>query len=481
VAATDEVAVSVVVPLLRDREVEVDGLAAWTRQTLPTGAVEVVAVSPEVPRPDAAVRRLLRRSDRLLVVPGMDESGLWDAGARTARGRVLVLTEGHTVPQPGCLAAAVAALEGGLDVACFESRAPELTAAAWLEDAVFQDWFERRVDDGDPRAVSLRGVALPAEMYARAGGLHAQVHECFAERLLAARLDNAGARIGRASGAVVDHMPNTRFRSVRADSLNFYREEVGARLAGPAGEIDADAHLDGAPEWDRRARFDPALNRAALPGLLRLAPHPGPAGRAARRAVLGTTVRAVAGPQPAAWTAALRSRLATAVLAVTWPFGRRPDPSSVWGGLARASVLRVLAERSRSGERTRQPLVPAVGEVVAVDRLADHAVGLHPAERLSGATLRWTEPLVVLDLRVPATATTLTLRLLHLRSLDDGQVIAAWGPRQLPSSEVRVRPSSVTVSVRPGTQGPLTIAVPRLPAPGDPRRLGLALVDLVAA
>ena len=99
---------SVVVPLLRDREVEVDGLAAWTRQTLPTGAVEVVAVSPEVPRPDAAVRRLLRRSDRLVVVPGMDESGLWDAGARTARGRVLVLTEGHTVPQPGCLAAAAA-------------------------------------------------------------------------------------------------------------------------------------------------------------------------------------------------------------------------------------------------------------------------------------------------------------------------------------------------------------------------------------
>jgi hypothetical protein len=481
VAAADEVAVSVVVPLLRDREVEVDGLAAWTRQTLPTGAVEVVAVSPEAPRPDAAVRRLLRRRDRLLVLPGMDESGLWDAGARTARGRVLVLTEGHTVPQPGCVAAAVAALEGGLDVACFESRAPELTAAAWLEDVVFQDIFERRVDDGDPRAVSLRGVALPAEMYVRAGGLQGQVHETFAERLLAARLANAGARIGRANGAVVDHMPNSRFRSVRADCLNFYREEVGARLAGPAGEIDADAHLDGAPEWDRRARFDPALNRAALAGLRRLASRRGPAGRAARRALPGTTVRAVAGPQAAAWTADLRSRLATTVLAAMWPLGRRPDPSSVWAGLARASVLRVLAERSRSGERTRWPPVLAAGEVVAVDRLAEHAIGLHPVERLSGATFRWTEPVVVLDLRVPATATTLTLRLLHPRSLDDGQVIAAWGPRPLPCSEVQVRPSSVTVSVPPGAQGPLTIAVPRLRAPGDRRRLGLALIDLAAA
>ena len=37
---------------------------------------------------------------------------------------------------------AVAALQGGLDVACFESRAPELTAAAWLEDVIFQDLFE---------------------------------------------------------------------------------------------------------------------------------------------------------------------------------------------------------------------------------------------------------------------------------------------------------------------------------------------------
>jgi hypothetical protein len=275
-------------------------------------------------------------------------------------------------------------------------------------------------------------------------------------------------------------MPNTRFRSVRADCLNFYREEVGARLSGPAGEIDADAHLDWPPEWDRRARFDSALNRAALPGLVRLAARPGPAGRAARRALPRTTVRTVAGPRLAAWTAELRSRLATAVLAVMWPFGRRPDPSSVWGGLARASVLRVLAERSRSGERTRQPPAPAAGEVVAVDRLADHAVGLHSAERLSGASFRWTEPVVALDLRVPATATMLTLRLLRLRSLDEGQVIAAWGSRPLPSSEVRVRPSSVTVSVPPGTQGALTIAVPRLPAPGDPRRLGLALVDVVA-
>jgi hypothetical protein len=481
VAAADEVAVSVVVPLLRHREVGFEGLAAWTRQTLPRGLVEVVAVSPEAPRSDGAVRRLLRRDDRLLFVPGMHESGLWDAGARTARGRVLVLTEGHTVPQPGCLAAAVAALESGLDVACFESQAPKLTAAAWLEDVLFQDMFERRVDDGDPRAVSLRGVALPTSMYARAGGLAGQVHEAFAERLLAARLANAGARIGRASGAVVDHMPNTRFRAVRADSLNFHREEVGARLAGPAGEIDADAHLDCPPEWDRRARFDPALNRAALAGLLRLAARHGPAGRAARRAVPGTTVRSVAGPRPVAWTAALRSRLATTGLALTWPFGRRPDPSSVWAGVARASMLRVLAERSRSGEPTRRSPMPVAGEVIAVDGVADQAVGLHPAERLSGATFRWTEPVVVLDLRLPATATTLTLRLMQFRSLDDGQVIAAWGRRPLPSSEVQVRASSVTVSVPPGTQGPLTIAVPRLRAPDDRRRLGLALIDLVAA
>src|SRR5439155_4237480 len=110
-------------------------------------------------------------------------------------------------------------------------------------------------------------------------------------------------------------------------------------------------------------------------------------------------------------------------LAVTWPFGRRPDPSSVWVGVARAAVLRVLAERSRSGERTRRPPVLAAGKVVAVDRVADHAVGLHPAERSSGATFRWTEPVVVLDVRVPPTATTLTLRLLPLRSLDDGQAI----------------------------------------------------------
>src|SRR3712207_3218175 len=126
----------------------------------------------------------------------MAEPGLWEVGARAARGGILVLTEGHTIPRPGCLAAAVDALERGLDVACFESRAPRLTAAAWLEDVVFQAMFDRRVDKGDPRAVSLRGIAIRSEVYARSGGLQGETNECFAERVLAARLQKAGARIG---------------------------------------------------------------------------------------------------------------------------------------------------------------------------------------------------------------------------------------------------------------------------------------------
>jgi hypothetical protein len=40
-----EITVSVVIPLLRAREADLDGVAAWTRQTLGAGRVEVVAVS----------------------------------------------------------------------------------------------------------------------------------------------------------------------------------------------------------------------------------------------------------------------------------------------------------------------------------------------------------------------------------------------------------------------------------------------------
>jgi hypothetical protein len=303
---------SVVVPLIQPREADLDGVVAWTRQTVPAGHVEVVTVSAdEVPR-DAEARRVLRDGDQLVVVRGVSETGLWDAGARAARGDILVLTKCHSIPQAGCLSAALVALGAGLDVACFESRAPDLTSVAWLE-AVFQNLFERRVDTGDPRALSLRGIALSRELYLRLGGLQFRRPQMLRRaRVRGAPDEHGGAHRARLGGAVVEHIPNTRLRDLRRDNLDFHRDAVGACLADAASEVDPDVHLEMTPEWDTRARFDAMLKRAALPGLARLALRSGPAAYSPRRALPGMMAR-TAGPQVAAWVAELRSRFVMAL------------------------------------------------------------------------------------------------------------------------------------------------------------------------
>lgn len=474
-----EIAVSVVIPLLRGREADLAGIAAWTRQTLPTGRFEVVAVSPGERVRDDRARRLLRDGDRLVIAPGMAETGLWDAGARAARGRVLVLTECHAIPRPGCLAAALSALNEGSDVACFESEAPKLTAAAWLEDAVFQNLFDRYVDTGDPRAISLRGIALSRDLYLRSGGLLSDDHECFAERALAARLMTIGARIVRARGAVVEHVPNTQFQKLRQDCLDYHRDAVHACLGGSAGEFDADVHLDLMPEWDSRARFDPALNRAALPGMVRLALSGGRSGRVVRRALPQAVIRGAFGPRIAAWVAYIRCRLLSAYLGVAWWLGQRPNPIPTWSMVARASVLRILCERP-AGDWAGRLQLSADSVPVTAEHLGAHAAGLHLVERFNGRAFRWTEPVVVLNVALPFEAAGVTVRLLGVRVLRQGEVTAAWGRRPVAPSALDINESAITIWLPASARGPLTLAVAGMESKSDGRRLGIPIVEVAA-
>ena len=478
VTDTGLIAVSVVIPLLRAREADLDGVAAWVDQTVEHGRIEIVVVGPGASTRDGELRRLLGPGDQFLIAPDLAEPGLWDIGAKAARGEALVLTECHSIPQPGCLSAALDALGGGLDVACFESRAPELTAAAWLEDAIYQRMFERYVDGGDPRAVSLRGVALRRATYLEAGGLRVTDHECFAERVFAARLTNIGARIGRAPGALVEHVPNTCFRRVRQDSLDFLRDEVGARTDGPECGIDPERHLEPVPEWETRTRFDPGLNRAALPGLARLAIGRGSASSAARHALPGAIAFGAAGPRFASWGATVRSRLATSAFALAWRRGRRPDPSPVWSALARASMLRILSERARAGMRAAPLQLTLVGAPVDADTLGGHVVGLYSVERYDGTPFRWTAPTAVIDIEPPLDAAYVTVRHLGIRAVEPEELGAAWGSRRVPPESIEIGESTIRVPALAGAHGPLVLAVGRFESSGDPRRLGLPLVAL---
>ena len=190
---------------------------------------------------------------------------------------------------------------------------------------------------------------------ARSGGLRPQDHECFAERVLAARLAVAGARIGRARGAVVEHMQNASLRAVQHDSHEFCRDEVATRVFAEQNGLDPELHLEPSIAWDRRLHFDSGLNRSVLLGLARLGLHAKSARTAILRAIPGYLIRGVTGRRGAARHAALRARVSFARFALMRTLRNRPAPAPVWDDISRASMLRALA--GYSAERLRpEPL-----------------------------------------------------------------------------------------------------------------------------
>jgi hypothetical protein len=356
----------------------------------------------------------------------------------------VVLTECHSVPMAGALEAALRAHDHGLDLACCESQAPVLTAAAHLEDTMYQDLFERHVDAGDPRAISLRAVALSKELYLRCGGQRPEDHECFAERVLSARLMRAGAHIGRASGAVVEQLPNTSFRRLRQDNLNYHRDEIRVRLAGARSDVDPDLHLETPPEWESRARFDKRLHRAALRGVLRMAAGWSAPCRMVWAALPRIVVHALFGARPAALGARMRLMISALRFAARWRLGRASAAAPVWQDVARASVLRVFSEPSARQLHPGPRELARDGGPLCVDALAGSVSGLHGPEELRGQHFRWTEPVVILNVRGGG---TLLLRLAVPRALSPGQIAAVYGSHRIDVSVIDADGDSITIQI----------------------------------
>lgn len=230
---------SVVLTLFDHDGHAVEGVESWAReQDLPRDRYEVIVVgSGHEPEVEQAVRPLLRAEDQLLRLSSIVELELHDHGARAARGRWLLFTEGHTVAEPDCLSslleylteptssyagAAIRSLPDG------SSNPISKCERRWYADG-FDEWSR----EGDWRKVTVRGFAIRRDAYLEAGGFEHRFG-CFAETALAATLAHRGDRLGYAPAAAVKHYDATELGPLLSYVREYREGELAYRASHPA-------------------------------------------------------------------------------------------------------------------------------------------------------------------------------------------------------------------------------------------------------
>jgi GT2 family glycosyltransferase len=161
-------AVSVVVPVYGQWGLVPSLLAALTAQSLPADSFEVVIADNETPKPPPSLG--LPGNARLVPAPGLGSYAARNAGAAAARGRLLVFTDADCLPDPGWLAALVAAADaapGALLAGPVRMVAPTAANAFALYDLV----------RGIPQAcyvargyAATANLAVPAAVFVALGG-----------------------------------------------------------------------------------------------------------------------------------------------------------------------------------------------------------------------------------------------------------------------------------------------------------------------
>ena len=491
-------ALSVIAPLIDNRGHAVEAVSSWTRgQTLARDQYEVLVVSNgREGDAEAAAQRYLGPGDRLLRREHVNELALDDHGARQARGRWLLFTEGHCVPEPTCLEALLEHLEtrwpteAGACLRTTDDGNPHPLAA--LEGRAYQEGFAEWSRDGDWRKVTIRGIAVRRQVYLDVGGFE---HEfgCFAEAALAATLHARGYRLGYVPAAAVKHYNSTNLRELLAYVQEYRDGEARYRAGVPAAHFEA--YFGGEPEMAAPTGVDrwwavhaaarslaAAVARPRVEGALDMA-------RTAFRVLpglVGSTLLGDAGDRLAARVTYLRARFSFAIP------GQHPDERyrrylRLWEAAGRVARAGAVRPRALLVTEPVKEADPRAGFVLRPGELGpDRLIGFHARETWEGRAFRWAAPLAMLAVQVPPEPYRVILDTRGLRGRDIRGLVDLYlnGHRApvAPAGYDPLAPGELAFTVdrrmfRPAPPQRLTLVSRRLRAAGsrDPRALGLPL------
>ena len=445
--------ISVIVPF-DDSRGKHKHLSGWTReQTLDGALYEVIALTDgrHGTEMDESIRQHLRPQDRHLV---LGESGgrfaMYAAGAEAARGSILFITEDHCVAEPGCLAAVKHHFEtttdsgvtvkwghiNNTDVAYMEELVNHIDARQWSRP---DHWNKVRI----------RGFGIRKEAYRDVGGFEWK-YQGFSEALLAAKLHAQGHRIGYAGDAGVLHINTESMNELQEsawsyswaeceycqENENTFCEQYFSASTGLASQVLTPAPM---ARWMIRALLRGLLgNRAFWRG-----------GEFSRWGVvasvlqLGVSALAMGLRHLAAWSAVWCARLRYHF----WSFheGRRLRAfGDFWRRVSHAARVDYAVKNERRAASASSAQWANTGGLVTCG-----CHGCFGTERFEGRAFRWTSPVAVVPLQLPASDCKIAVDTGRLRGAAWSYPITVFLNRKpLPQEMIKCRDSLLIIKIK---------------------------------
>lgn len=481
---------SVLIPLEFHRGLAERCIRGWCgSQSVPGDTYEVLVAAPadhdceELDR----IASVLRPHDSLLKLQHKHDMALVAEAARRARGKLLVFTEAHCLPEHDFLEQAGAVLAENPGWAGFSGRSVPIThnLLSEVEAEMYAEDISRNLREHDWLKVLDQCFVISREAYFASGGIEPEYGH-FAEWLLAARLHARGLRVGHDARAAIRHYYVGDLADLEEFTDDFTR---GQMLFAEAAANDRCGNLfDDVPEWAERYEADPAavriiarMMRSDLSCVLR--GGPGLFGRLKQwpwttwakwlgRRWLPENLRA----------AAFGFRLRRARKAVENALARENKAAAkrlflrlvrLWVRSARQDFLREW--RARGGREFDDPSA-AYAEWRASRMETVPAAGFHALESFGRSPFRWSEPAAIARIPSPEGELAVTVRWAFGEHADARFYLD--GLRVDPSRVLHGKGFSEIKAHGKGGAMVIGWVCPRFEAPGDGRQLGAPVVSI---
>ncbi|HEY2415357.1 MAG TPA: glycosyltransferase [Pirellulaceae bacterium] len=230
---TDKPFISVIVPLPDHRGHALEAISSWTQQSCSRSDYEIVVViDGREPDVEAAVAGLLSPRDQFVRCEEGSLHDCYNAGAQTARGRVLLFTESHVKADRDCIAEIIARFaKGDVDALAVASGGINESRFAGQEQVIYEEALDDRIAGGW-NLCTVRGCAIEQNAFHRAGGFRGEYGH-FSEILLGAMLRHNGARLSYAERARVWHFNSGTFAHFGRELRAYGADEIRFRADNP--------------------------------------------------------------------------------------------------------------------------------------------------------------------------------------------------------------------------------------------------------
>lgn len=477
--------VSVVIAF-EDPRAEAELLRTWTQsQTLPAEEFEIVVVTDGAhPVVDRALAGLLRPQDVLVRAEGVERFVLCNIGAEVALAETLMFTEDHCLAEPGCLELAVRTLaEQKVDCSSLNWGNINENYVGAFEEQVTRENMEIWQQPGHWNMLRARGFVITRRAFEKAGCFPSG-YGLFAEAVFAARLHEAGIKVGYTSEVGVRHINSGSLVDLAGNARNYSYHECRGAVALEAAFFDQYFNMG---EVLFTHRIPPREAIAAVRLVWREAKRELRAQRSRfkpwRLIAWGRLLVETWGQSLSAVPLRWQARVATWMAWVGCQIWRRNTGRRY---AAFSSFWRCVVHKTRTDffTRRRSPVreAPGAGRYEGAKLAQLPGWGIYPTERVEGRQIRWTRGLALIPFELPAGEHEFVLDSGGLRAGDcQFPFVIYWGRHRVARRELRFDGPKVSFSVAATGRGRqwLRILVPvLLSAADDGRRLGFPLAGI---